>query len=148
MNIRLADIQADALSIMDGARDLASRIEFQSLLPKDDKAFMAAVARIVSLDSVEIWAAEHEGKIVGGIGMLYSSYLWNPELIIADQLFWWCAKDAPFGTARRLIEAVMNRIGERNAIPMFKALETRPNGMEKIYRRFGLKKVETTFTVF
>ena len=145
--IRLADFKRDALAIMDGARDFRSRVEFGSLFPPDTE-FVEAVSRIVILESVEILVAEYEGEIVGGIGILYGPYIWNPKRLVAEELFWWAAKTAPLRAGWKLIYQAMKNIDERNAIPMFSTLATSPQGVEKTYRRLGLKPVETKFARF
>ena len=146
MIIRPADLEKDALAIMDGARNFASRIAVRHLLPSDDGDFVKAVSRIVSLDGMEILLAEHEGRVVGGIGVLYIQFLWNPAILIADELFWWSATDSPFRTGRRLADEAMLRIKERGAIPMFRSLTTSPPGVEKFYRSIDLFPIETVFT--
>lgn len=100
----------------------------------------------MTLEGLEILLVEHENKIVGGIGILYAPYLWNPERLIGDELFWWSSEDSPFRTGRYLIDEAMKRIDKKGAIPMFRSLETSPKSVEKIYNRFGLSKVETAFT--
>ncbi len=144
--IREADFDKDALAIVDGARDFADRVTFTHLFPTGDKEFTAAVGRIVTLPGVEILVADYEGKVVGGIGMLYAQYMWNPSKSVADELFWWAARDAPFRAAWYLIHEVMRRVRERKAIPMFRALMTSPPGVEQIYRKFGMGPLEIVFT--
>ena len=143
--IRKANFDTDALSIVEGARDFADRTGMKSLFPKDDKAFTAAIGRIMTLEGMEILVAEHEKHIVGGIGILYAPFLWNPEILVGDELFWWTARDAPFRAGRHLIDEAMKHINEKGAIPMFRSLATSPDGVEKLYRRIGLSRVETAF---
>lgn len=145
--IRVADVDNDALGIMDGARDFASRVAFKSLLPPD-REFIDAVGRIIAMEGIEILVAEYKGEIVGGIGILYAPYTWNPKLTVADELFWWCHEKAPPRTGWSLIDRAMANIDERGAIPMFSALETSPPGVRKIYHRFGMKPIETKFARF
>lgn len=147
MKIRLADFNRDALALVEGARDFASRINFASLLPEGEE-FIQAIARVMTIEGLEIWVAEHEDEIVGGIGILYAPYLWNPKRLVADELFWWCHENAPPLTGWRLIDQVMATVDKRGAIPMFSALETSPTSVSKIYQRFGLKPIETKFARF
>lgn len=145
MIVRLADLEADAAAIMDGARDFASRIAFRSLLPNDDAAFTEAVARIMALDGLEAIVAEHEGLVVAGIGVLFAPYLWNPAVTVGDELFWWAARDAPYGAGPKVAEEALRRIEERGAVPLFRALQTSPRGVGRFYRRIGLQPVEVSF---
>lgn len=146
--IRNADLGKDALAIMDGARDFASRVSFGSLLPKADNEFVEAVGRIVTLPNVEILVVEHQREIVGGIAVAYAPYIWNPSRTAGEEIFWWTSKDAPFRTGWMLFNEAMKRIEERNAIPFFKSLETSPKGVGRMYSRCGLKKIETTHARF
>ena len=146
ISIRPANLEADALSIIDGAHAFAESTEFKELFPDDYDEFTAAIGRIMTLEGMEILLAEHENRIVGGIGILYAPFLWNPKILVSDELFWWAYKHAPFRTGRRLAEEAMKRIEEKGAIPMFRLLENSPKGAEKFYRRhLGLKPVETMF---
>lgn len=145
IKIRLADINTDALSIVDGARDFASRVAFRSLLPEDDQEFISAIGRIVTLECVEILVAEHESRVVGGIGISYIPFMWNPEKLVGEELFWWTSKNAPFRTGRMLIDEAMKRIDQKGAVPFFKSLETSPKGVARMYARMGLAPVETMF---
>lgn len=146
MIIRPADLEKDALAIMDGARDFASRISVRHLLPEDDNDFIKAVSRIVCLEGMEVLLAEHEGRVVGGIGILYAPYLWNSAILVADEMFWWAAQDAPFRTGKKLIDETMRKIEEKKAVPMFRTLTTSPLGVERVYRSFNMQPVETVFT--
>ena len=129
--IRPADLNTDALAIVDGARDFARRIRMDLLFPENNDEFISAIGRIMVLEGMEILLAEYEDKIVGGIGILYAPYLWNPARIVGDELFWWTAQDAPFRTGRYLIDEAMKCIDKKGAIPMFHSLETSPRGVEK-----------------
>lgn len=143
--IRAADLDKDALSIFDGAKDFASRISLNDLFPDNDADFLEALSRIVTLPGIEITLAEFDGKVVGGIGIAYAPYIWNPKKLAADELFWWTSLDAPFRTAWLLFDEAMTRIEEKQAIPMFRALEDSPQGVVKMYHRRGLRKAETLF---
>lgn len=144
--IREADLEVDALAIMDGARDFASRISFRHLLPNDDQVFVDAVSKVVTLKGVEILLAEHDGRVVGGIGILFAPYLWNPDRLVADEIFWWTYRDSPPKTGRLLLQEAMMRIDGKNAIPMFRKLTTSPPGVERAYLKIGLEPIETVFT--
>ena len=145
MIIREADLAIDAGQIMVGARNFVERVAFKSMIPKDEAVFIRAVGRIISLSGFELLLAEHEDRVVGGIGILYTPYQWNPEIIVAEELFWWAAEDAPYRTGYLLIEEAMKRITERNAIPVFRKLTTSPDGVKKLYAKYGMTQVETVF---
>lgn len=145
LNIRPADLERDALAIMAGAKDFAARVAFGDLLPQSEEGFTAAVGRIVTLPGVEILVVEHDEQIVAGIGLLYVPFLWNPDLTVADELFWWASKDAPYRAATALLTEAMTIIRGQGAVPMFRALSTSPQGVDRLYQRLGLMPIETAY---
>jgi len=145
MIIRPANLESDALSIMDGAKDFYKRTGVESLFPTDDQEFIKAISRIIVLDDLVILLAEHEKQVVGGIGILYAPFLWNPSVTVGDELFWWTDRNAPFRTGRNLIDEAMKHIKEKGAVPMFRSMETSPKGVERMYNRLGMRRIETTY---
>ncbi len=143
MIIRPADLDKDALAIIDGAKDFA-KFTGLDLFPTGDD-FVKAVSRIITLEGFEILLAEHKDKIVGGIGILYVPYLWNPSVLLGDELFWWC-KNAPIKTGKKLLDEAMKNIDKKGAIPMFRSLENSPKSVEKTYRNYGMFPIETVYT--
>ena len=143
MIIRLADLEKDALAIVEGAKDFATRTPVNKLL--QGQSYVDAVTRIVTLPDFELIVAEHEGKVVGGIGLFYAPFLWNRDILIAEEHFWWTDKEAPFSTGMKLIKRAMENIDKRNAIPMFKTLSTSHKGVGKVYRKYGMEPVETLY---
>ena len=143
MIIRLADLEKDALAIVEGAKDFATRTPVNKLL--QGQSYVDAVTRIVTLPDFELIVAEHEGKVVGGIGLFYAPFLWNRDILIAEEHFWWTDKEAPFSTGMKLIKRAMENIDKRNAVPMFKSLSTSHKGVDKVYRKHGMEPVETLY---
>ncbi len=146
MKIRNADLEKDALAIMDGARDFRARVEFQTLFPEDDNDFVKAVGKIINTQGVKVLVAAQDEKIVAGICFFIAPFVWNPNRLVAEELFWWASKDAPFKAAYHVIDYAMTYIELLGAVPLFKSLTTSPKGVDKIYRRFGLKPMETLYT--
>lgn len=142
--VRPADMERDALGIVEGLEDFKARVAFGHLLPDGDD-FVAVVGRVVSLDSMEVFVAESGGEIVGLLGLLFAPFLWNPELLTAEELFWWTRRDAPVTTALRLFRAARRRVEERGATPVFRSLETSPARVTRIYERAGMTPVETVY---
>lgn len=147
MIIRQANLDTDALVLVEGARNFAMR-KCKDYFPTDDNEFISIAAGIMNIEGLEILLVEHENKPVGGIGIRYAPFMWNPSITIADGLFWWTAADAPFRTGRYLIDEAMKRIDEKKALPILKSLEPVPNGVEKYYNHHGLFRDETVFTRF
>ncbi len=147
MIIRPANLDTDALILVEGARDFAKR-KCRDYFPTDDNKFISIAAEIMTLEGLEILLAEHENRPVGGIGVLYAPFMWNPSLTIADALFWWTVDDAPFRTGRYLIDEAMKRIDKKGAFPVLKSHEPVPHGVEKYYSNHGLLRDEAVFTRF
>ena len=144
--IRCVNPQTDADQIMDIARDLSQRAS-GGLVPDDPVKFASMVYSVLALPGLQILVMERQDRIVGAIGVLYAPYHWNPEITVADGLFWWAAKDAPFGSAYRLFTEAMNRVRQRGALPMFHALRSASPGIDRLYRKLGLVPIETVYAV-
>jgi len=143
MIIREADLDIDALAITEGAHKFAKKMALGHLVADD---FMVPFSKIATLDGAKIIVAEHKGNVVGGIGMYIAPYIWNNSLFVADELFWWVDEGAPFRTAKLLFDEAMKEADKKNAIPMFKALQDSPDGVDKIYRKHNMKPIETVYT--
>jgi len=143
MIIRTADMEKDALAIVDGAKDFFSRMEYTEFLPETDEKLIEAIARVMSFPGIEVIVAEHEGSVVGGLGMMYGPHLWNPNIEAGDEIFFWTSRSAPKTTALRLLREVKARAGDR--IVTFKALMTSPKKVCQVYERMGLRPVESSY---
>jgi hypothetical protein len=142
MIIREADLEKDALAIADGARDFAEKMGLGGLISGN---FVEALSRVIGLSEIKIYIAEHDGFPVGGLGVNYAPYMWNQDLLIADELFWWVDENAPYKTAVLLFNKAMLDIDESGALPMFRALLTSSRGVEKMYKKHGMMPVETLY---
>jgi hypothetical protein len=147
MIIRQANPE-DTPAIIEGAKDFISRMDYTDFLPETEEGLVAAIGRILSIPGIEVTLAEHEGRVVGGLGMFYGPHIWNPNVISAEEIFLWAANDAPKSAALRLIRAVVADIKARNALPTFKKLTSSPKRLESVYHRLGLRPVETAFMGF
>jgi len=142
MIIRDANLDEDALAIAEGARKFAEKMPLGRLVSDN---VINEIAKMVTLPGVKIYIAEHNGTVVGGIGVLFAPYTWNNDVLIADELFWFVDDDAPYKTAILLFNAAMKEVNEKDAIPMFRALHESPRGVDKMYKKQGLKPVETLY---
>ena len=145
ISIRLANFDTDALEIVNGAREFSQSMSLSSWFRSGDE-FVEDISKIMVLDNLEIAVAEHDGNIVGGIGIVYIPFIWNHSISVGDELFWWASPKAPFRTGIALFDFAMKRIEEKRAKPMFRSLDTSPKHIEKFYERHGLKKLESVFT--
>ena len=147
MIIRIADPLEDAFQLLQGAYDFISRMDFVDWFPETDEKFHESFGGTLMSDAVETVVAEHEGKIVGMIVMAYVPVLWNMDLLNAEELLWWGAKDAPKTAGLRLLKFVKNRAKEKGAdMITFRKLTSSPPGVGTVYERMGLREIETTYT--
>jgi hypothetical protein len=148
MIVRPANLESDHQDIIAGAKDFISRMDYTDFLPNEEKLIFV-INRMLSIPGVEVTVAEHDGRIVGGVGMFYGPHIWNPDIISAEEIFLWAAKDAPRSAAFRLFRTVIKRIKERGgALATFKKLTSSPEGLESVYIRIGLRPTETSFMGF
>jgi hypothetical protein len=126
----------DAMVIMRGAHELADFSEIP-LFPKDEDEFIGVVASIVTNDTVEVIVAEHENAVVGAIAIHFAPYMWNPKILLGNEVFWWTFANAPFKAGKMLYNEAIKRIEERGAIPLFQSLEHSPKGMDRLYSKEG-----------
>lgn len=143
MIVREADLEKDALALVDAAHNFTSRMVYTDFLPDTETGFIASFGNLLALDGMKTIVAEHDGEIVGMLGMFFSPHLWNNEKISAAEVFMWTAPEAPATTLLAMIRAV--RKMARGAIVTFKSLESSPDNLDKVYNRLGLTKVETSY---
>ena len=146
INIREIDLNSDLPMVIDGMKDFISRMDYHEFLPDNYEDLVEGLTRLVNLDCSEILVAEYDGDIVGGIGMVYAPCMWNLKISTAEELFWWVAKDAPLSTALRLLRYVNSNAVTRGCkLISFKSLSSSPGTLDKVYRRMGLRPIETTY---
>jgi len=127
MIIRQADFNTDALEIMDVVKDFISR-QRSDFFPRTEKELIASVAQIVSFHDIRLTVAEHEGRIVGGLGIFYGIRIGIPDI------FWITSTNAPKTTSFRLIREAMKDIKQKNTLIPFKMRLSRSDKLESIYK--------------
>ncbi len=147
VTVRKADIALDHAAIIDGAMAFADESGLRGYMPADDAEFAATVERVLGLDAVEVLlAVDSVGECVGGIGIAVIPYIWNPGLLSAEEMFFWCWPGAPISTSLKLIRAARARMIERGAhIQAWASLPGSPSGVAAIYERFGASPVQTCY---
>lgn len=145
MIARMADVEKDRDHLIAGVRDFVSRMDFTAFMPDSDEGFEDSVLTVLSMDFVETYVVEYNGVIVSGIGIAYVPFLWNMKMIQADELFWWAAPDAPKTAALRVLRFAHDNVKKLAEIATFKALTSSPDGVARIYKKMGLRPVETNF---
>ena len=78
--------------------------------------------------------------------MVYAPCMWNLKVSTAEELFWWVSKDAPLSTALRLLRHVSSSaVAKGCEFVVFKSLSSSPKTLDKVYRKMGLRPVETSY---
>ena len=144
MIIRPINIDTDALAMLDGAVDCIERQGFNELLPTSLLELQACLGRVLSLKEVDVFVAEEQDKILAGIGLCTTPYIWNPKILLSDELFWWAAPKAPWYVALELFAHALNYCKLIGSKPVFKALVSREE-LKKHFERAGLRPVEIMY---
>lgn len=145
MELRDLDLDRDVPELLAGMRDFISRMDYHDFLPKSEEELLMALARLLDLGA-EVIVVEHEGKLVGGIGMLYAPNIWNKELLSGEELFFWTSREAPPSVALRLIRGARLRARERGCEHLvFKSLTSSPSNLDRVYHSLGLRPVELSY---
>lgn len=146
MEIRQIDLKADKDQALLGMKDFISRMEYTEFIPDDEEELWSSFVRLYELGVVSVVVADHEGELVGGIGMVYSPCIWNINVTAAEELFWWAYDHAPITTALRLIRRARQDVKDVGcAFVTFKSLTSSPKAVDSIYRKMGLKPIETNY---
>ncbi len=145
MIIREADFSIDGEEILDGVSDFVSRMDWHEWMPEDRDQLDEVVLKMLNHPAIEVTVAEHEGRLVAGAGFVVGPFHWNPEMMSAEELFWWGAPDAPAlaarGVLRGAIDSVKDRYPEQVVVTM-KRMETSPDALGRLYERMGLTHLE------
>lgn len=145
MIVREADFEKDEAALIAVTRAFSSCLWFKFLFPEDDKEFAEAIFNILKNPNVETLVAEDNGKVFGGISVIYCPYIWNQKLLACEELFWWTNPGSPLRAGKMLMDEMMNRIEKKGAIAVFKALLASPKGVSRYYGRLGFSPVEISY---
>jgi hypothetical protein len=145
--IRPADLVLDRVAILDGAVAFAEEAGIKPWLPARFDDFQVAVEAVLAMPFVEVLlAVDAAGAVAGGLGISVLPYIWNPQLLMAEELFWWAWPGAPAWTALRLIRSGRARMVERGAhLQSWAAMASSADGVAEVYARIGARPVQTTF---
>lgn len=146
LSVRPADKHADLHVILEGAYLFAHEAGMLPYLPDTPEGFGAAIGRILFLPAVEVLLAFEGDACVGGVGLNFSPFLWNPALLVGEELFLWVLPDAPKAAAFRLIRAAQQRMKERGVTKqVWASLPTSPKAISAVYQKMGLRLMQSTF---
>ena len=146
INIRAVELSSDLPMVIDGMQDFISRMDYHEFLPDTYGDLVEGLTQLMDLGCTEIIVAEYKGYIVGGIGMMYAAGIWNLKVSTAEELFLWVAKDAPWVAVLRLLRHVKSTAVSKGCkFLVLKSLTSSPETLDKVYRRMGLRPIETTY---
>lgn len=92
--------------------------------------------------------AEHEGRVVGMVGLFVAPFMFNSDKIGAYEVVWWVDPDAQGnGAGKALLAAIEPACKEKgaNAIQMVH-LASSPPQAAMIYERMGYAHTESSYT--
>lgn len=152
-SLRFGLMPVDLIHVLPGARAFARQAAAFGEVTDDpeSEAFRDTIRGLTAMPGVRILLSfdlreGRGGRCTGGYGYLVSPYLWKPSVLSSHELFWWVYPDAPFRTHERLIDAGLadaKAMGAR--IISFGALYSSPAGVDRFYRKRGLKPLQTTY---
>ncbi len=146
MKVRPADRVKDAEAIIAGVCDFVQERMNQDLIPADT-GFLAAIGReLIVRDDIDILLAENDGGIVGGIAFAYAPYPWNPALLMAEELAFWCRRDAPPKTVPGLLGFAEKTARDRPAdLMIMHSLAFCAEGFGNVLCRLGYQPLQSSF---
>lgn len=100
------------------------------------------------LENHILLVAEHEGAVVGMVGLFVAPFMFNHDRIGAYEVVWWVNPDAQgAGVGMELLAAIEPACREKgvHAIQMVMMANSPPKA-QAIYERFGYLHSETSFT--
>lgn len=145
MIIREADFSIDGEEILAGVRDFVGRMDWHAWMPEDPNELDDIVLKLLDNPAIEVTVAEHDNRIVAGAGFVVAPFYWNPEMMSAEELFWWGAPDAPALAARGVLRGAIDSVKDRYPEPVvvcMKRMETSPDAVGRLYERMGLTHLE------
>lgn len=147
LSIRGALLPLDLPPILDGAAAFAREADLADVLAEPGSPdFDRAVMRILHIPGVKVLLADHDGEIVGGIGFIHAPYIWNPDRLVSDEIFWWTATGAPARAALALFSG-MFAAGDIAGVTVWicSKLMNSPPAVDAVYRRRGLRPRQVSY---
>lgn len=150
-------IEADPLNpkhvadIQHGAACFADHADRPDIMPDvHTKAGRAnldqAIEKLIAIPGVVIFLGYEDGECVGGTGALISPYIFDSSKISAEELFWWADDQASPRVAMALLRQLRDHIKRQSAsFCIFHHLTNSPAAVQKIYKRMGLKPLQSTY---
>lgn len=144
--VRKANLDTDLSQVLPMVKDFLDRTGSNDFLPDTYEELASSLINLAKLEFTNIFVAEYLGRMVGGLGFMYTPNMWNPSSIAAEEIFWWVSKDAPWTTSLKLLRtARLDALEYGCSLVVFKSLISGPKSVDKIYRQMGLRPVEIVY---
>jgi GNAT superfamily N-acetyltransferase len=119
-----------------------------NVVPFDEEGYAKFYLQAIEIPTVGMWLAEMENEIVGIAGAILYPLYFNPNALVAQELWWWLTpKSRGSGAGALMFRQIENWAKENGASAVFMiALEdSRAKKMEHLYARAGFRPMERTF---
>jgi GNAT superfamily N-acetyltransferase len=136
---------ADLPELLAMARKFFAASGYEELAPFDTGAVYQLLSELIP-DNNTVFLVIDEGMLTGMLCARVNPVIFNPEVRVAQEMFWWVeggTRGAGAGTA--LLEEAERLCLERGAVGLFCASLARIDWVSKLYQEHGYKLSEKTF---
>jgi hypothetical protein len=148
MYTRYADLNTDRSDLIEIYWDFIEFMGDCTWLPNSVADAEAHFLSLLNMPGVDTIVCEESEKVTAAISTLTSPFVFNPEIIHVEEIFWWAAHDADPRAAMLVMRAAMNwaeTLKDKNEVMVtMKRLEKSPRGVRRVYDRFDLSHIETS----
>lgn len=145
MTVRHAT-KSDIPRIVEMSEQFYATTAYPALAPLAKES--AAGLALIMIETGVMLVAEHDGRVVGMVGLFIEPFTFNVTVTVATEIVWWVAPDAQgAGAGRELLAAIEPACKARgaHAIRMM-CLASSPPQAAALYARMGYMPSEHAFT--
>lgn len=114
----------------------------------DETGLLSWLASIASNESIKIFVAEDDRKIVGMSAGIIFPVFWAPKTFLGQELFWWVDKDARTSPAGKMLKLELEKWAVSKGASGFYMVclhDDRSESIGKLYQRSGYHPTEHTY---
>jgi GNAT superfamily N-acetyltransferase len=139
-------VPADRLGVLSMGRAFYAATHYAAMAPYDPIT-VAGLVDFLASDGL-ILVAEHEGSLVGMVGLIVSPFHFNHAIKGAHEVMWWVAPNAQgAGIGRALLEEIEPACRAKGcAYIQMIHLANSPPQAAALYQRLGYEPTESSFT--
>jgi N-acetylglutamate synthase-like GNAT family acetyltransferase len=138
----------DSDLIIDMLRDYRSATPWDRLAQCDNERYIKTLLAHIFAGMGVVFIAERESQAIGMLIAIKSPNIWDPELMVMNELCYWVNPEWRGGTAGyRLLAAYIehgDRLKEQGVIEAY-TVSKMTNSPDLDYSRFGFEKLEETW---